>query len=66
MEDQENELAFRLFTVETGNASRIYWNVYRNKDKYQRMARVAINYLAHDEGTRTAHESILFTNGTST
>lgn len=60
MIDDEEEVAFRLWTADTGNASRIEWNVYGNRDKYQRMARAAIYYLRYDEGTRMGHHPTLF------
>ncbi|MCK1585506.1 hypothetical protein IVB03_39620 [Bradyrhizobium sp. 168] len=48
----EDELAFRLFTADTGDASRLGWAAFGNRDKYERMARVAIQFLRTDEGTR--------------
>lgn len=41
MIDDEEEIAFRLWTADTGNASRIEWNIYGGKDRYMRMARAA-------------------------
>jgi hypothetical protein len=59
MLDEEDELAFRLFTADTGNASRVEWNIFGNRDKYERMARVAINFIRFDEGTRERIDGIL-------
>ncbi len=52
MFNEKDELAFRLFTADTGNASRVEWNMFGNRDKYERMARVAIDFIRLDEGTR--------------
>jgi hypothetical protein len=45
----EDELAFRLFTADTGNASRIGWNLFENRDKYERLAKVALNFMRHGD-----------------
>ena len=45
MLDEEDEVAFSLFTADTGNASRVDWNLFGNRDKYERMARAAINRI---------------------
>jgi hypothetical protein len=55
----EDELAFRLFTADTGNASRVEWNMFGNRDKYERLARVALNFIRHDEGTRMRVDGLM-------
>lgn len=52
MHSDEEEVAFAIWTADTGNASRIEWNVFQRRDKYLRMARAAINVIRFDEGTR--------------
>jgi hypothetical protein len=47
-----------MWTADTGNASRIEWNVFQRKDKYLRMARVAIRVIRFDEGTRAAYTQL--------
>jgi hypothetical protein len=42
MLDEVNEVAFVMWTAETGNASRQDWNLFEAKDKWERMARAAI------------------------
>ena len=54
MLDEEDEVAFRLFTADTGNASRIDWNMFGNRDKYERMARVSINFILERYGANTS------------
>lgn len=51
MDNEEDALAQKLFTADTGRASLIEWANFGNRDKYERMARVAINFLRHHEGT---------------
>lgn len=46
MLDEEEEVAFRIFTADTGNASRDGWEASRDKDHYRRFARAAMNFLA--------------------
>lgn len=45
MLDLEDAVAFALFTADTGDASRRGWDAFANKDKYQRMARVAMHVI---------------------
>jgi hypothetical protein len=55
----EDELAFRLFTADTGNASRVEWNMFGNRDKYERLAKVALNFIRFDEGTRMRTDGLM-------
>lgn len=57
----EDELAFRLFTADTGNASRVGWNMFGNRDKYERLAKVALNFIRLDEGTRMRTDGLMGT-----
>ena len=45
MLDEEDEIAFALWGVDTGNASRRYWEREPNTDKWLRMARMAIRRM---------------------
>lgn len=45
MFDLEDAVAFAMFTADTADASRRGWEAYPNRDKYQRMARVAIRVV---------------------
>lgn len=51
MLSEENEIAFALWTVETGNASRADWDREQNKDKFLRMARMAIRRIGELRGS---------------
>lgn len=42
MINEEDEIAFILWGVDTGNGSRRDWSAFESKDKYLRMARAAI------------------------
>lgn len=45
MHDAIEELAFKLFTADTGDASRAGWEAFANKDRYMRLANVAYTAL---------------------
>lgn len=45
MNDAIEELAFKLFTADTGDASRAGWDAFENKDRYMRLANVAYTAL---------------------
>lgn len=42
MLNEVDEIAFVMWTAETGNASRREWEAFDKKDKWERMARAAI------------------------
>jgi hypothetical protein len=46
MPNLEQQVAFALFTADTGDASFPGWLAFKNKDKYERMARVAIRIVS--------------------
>ena len=45
MFDETDEIAFVIWTADTGNASRAEWGLSAQKDRWERMARAAIQRM---------------------